>query len=210
MADKFPALDSVEDTTTGKTIDDSDFLSREKELMGDEFKTEQDGELLKDSDDEITDFKEQFPEVDGQEEPVAQESVQEEYEPFESSTSQFEGESKHLKEWKDRRDLEIDQRESANQKKKQEIVEKAQQTIDDFYDNYNTKKEQHSKELLKEQEEFLEKRDGFLKRGTLWDRVNEIVDEVGEVPNEARDKTRFKDLLKKLKGNDKAPGASGY
>lgn len=211
MADKFPALDSIEDNLPSEEVGDSDFLSREKELVGDEFQTEQDNEILRGSDDEINDFKEQFPEV-GDEESEPIEQVQPEEEEYtEISAPQFDGESKHLKEWQERRDLEIEQRESVNSKKKQEIVEKAQQTIDDFYDNYNTKKETHSKDLLKEEEEFLEKRDGFLKRGTLWDRVNEIVDEVGEVPTaDDRDKGRFKDLLKKLKGKADAPGAGGY
>lgn len=223
MADKFPALDHGDDNLTAEAggADDSDFLSREKELMGDEFKTDQDNDILRDEDNEINDFKEQFPEVDDSAEPAETSQPQpqddEEFEGFQTSSttnqgsSQFEGESKHLKEWKERRDLEISEREKVNEKKKQEIVTKAQQTIDDFYDNYNNKREQHSKEILKEQESFLEKRDGFLKRGTLWDRVNEIVDDMGEVSNQSdREKTRFTGLLKKLKGNENAPGAGGY
>lgn len=220
MADKFPALDSVDDNLANEgTGDDSDFLSREKELMGDEFKTEQDQDILEgnDEEDEINDFKQQFPEVDesSQPEPAAAPSQdEEEFEGFQSETpalAKFEGESKHLKEWKERRDLEISEREKVNQKKKEEIIAKAQQTIDDFYDNYNNKREQHSKEILKEQETFLEKRDGFLKRGTLWDRVNEIVDDMGEVSTQGdREKTKFTELLKKLKGKENAPGAGGY
>lgn len=213
MADKFPALDNVDD---GANADDSDFLSREKELMGDEFQTDQDQQVLQGSDDEINDFKEQFPEV-GDDEPQqtapAVAADEEEFEGFQSSESkpQFEGESKSLKEWKDRRDLEIGEREKVNETKKKDIVTKAQQTIDDFYDNYNNKREQHSKEILKEQESFLEKRDGFLKRGTLWDRVNEIVEEMGDVSTQGdREKTRFTGLLKKLKGKESVPGAGGY
>lgn len=210
MADKFPALDSVDDNIQ-EGGGDSDFLSREKELVGDEFQTEHDQDMLGGSDDEINDFKEQFPEVDKDNE--EQQESEEQFEGFESNdspTTKFEGESKHLNEWKQRRDLEIEEREKANEKKKQDIIGKAQQTIDDFYDNYNNKQEQQSKQVLKEEEEFLAKRDGFLKRGTLWDRVDEIVQDIGETSNDDRDKSRFTGLLKKLKGKENVPGAGGY
>lgn len=218
MADKFPSLDSIDKDVppTGSTedLEGSDFLSREKELLGNEFETENDKETLEESDDGINDFKEQFPEVEDSDEPETKEVKTEDDESAEPSTSKSadsQGESKHIKQWRERRDLEISEREKANSKKKKDIVSKAEQTIDDFYDNYNNKKEQHSKDVLKEQEQFLEKRDGFLKSGTLWDRVHELVDDVGEVPNESnRDKTRFKGLLGKLKGKESVPGAGGY
>ena len=126
-----------------------------------------------------------------------------EFEGFESSNGAAKelnlSESQAIKEWKQRRDLEIEEREKLNSKK-EEIIEKAKSTIDDFYENYNSKRDNHQKEILLEQEKFISKRDDFLKRGTLWDRVNELVTEVGELPgDESRDKTRFKELLTKLK-----------
>ncbi|KAK6464149.1 clathrin light chain [Scheffersomyces coipomensis] len=222
MADKFPAIETIDNDLPDVEGDnfESDFLSREKELVGDEFKTEQDKDILADEDNDINEFKEQFPEVDDSAAPqVAQvdDEDDDEFEGFGSNTSsapaaaKYEGESVHLKEWKERRDLEIKEREAANSKKKDDIVNKARQTVDDFYDNYNNKKEQHSKEILKEQEDYLEKRDKFLQRGTLWDRVNELVGEVGELPeSENRDKSKFKELLTKLKGKENVPGAGGY
>ena len=222
MADKFPALDSIDNEvpTNDSTEDvgESDFLSREKELLGDEFKTEDDKDALEGSDDEINDFKEQFPDVEDTKADEEEESETDDkgFEDdvntgFSSNASESIEDSKPIKEWKERRDLEISERENANSKKKEGIISKAQETIDDFYENYNNKKEKHSKDILKEQEEFLEKRDGFLKNGTLWDRVNELVEEVGELPDDGnRDKTRFKKLLGKLKGKENAPGAGGY
>lgn len=217
MADKFPEIDV---DTTGQDIE-GDFFSREKELVGDEFQTEHDSAVLAetqaDEDHEIQEFKDQFPEVGETEasaEPTvpAEEESDDEFEGFSSvpQTSAIKGESEPLKAWKERRDLEIEEREKANSKKKAEIIAAAQQSIDDFYDNHNNKKEEHAKQVLKEQDEFLEKRDGFLKRGTLWDRVNEIVDEAGEGSESSRDKSRFKGLLSKLKGKENVPGAGGY
>ncbi|KAG7665412.1 ELP2 [[Candida] subhashii] len=224
MADKFPEIETIgNDLPQDDELEGSDFLSRERELVGDEFTTEQDKEVLaqSDEDDEINEFKEQFPAVDDsvpEQQVVADEADEDdEFEDFGSAGAtttgehKFEGESQPLKEWKERRDLEISEREKANAKAKEDIIAKAQETIDDFYENYNLKKEEHSKQTLKEEEEFLEKRDGFLKRGTLWDRVNELVDEVGELPEaEGRDKSRFKGLLTKLKGKENVPGAGGY
>lgn len=216
MADKFPALDTIDGeipkNDSNEELGSSDFLAREKELVGDEFQTAQDKEVLAESDDEINEFKEQFPEVDDS---VKDEEPQEVEEPESddfapTQPNKFEGESKPLREWKERRDLEISEREKANAKRKEEIIAKAQQTIDDFYENYNIKKEKGSEEVSKEQEKFLEKRDNFLSNGTLWDRVNMLIDEAGELDSGERDKTRFKQLLGKLKGKENAPGASGY
>lgn len=219
MADKFPSLGSIDkDLPETNEELDSDFLAREKELIGDEFQTEQDKEALASEDEEINEFKSNFPEVgdDAAAEEASEDDDEDEdeFEGFGSSTAtqdKFAGESTHLKDWKASRELEISERESANSKKKDDIVSKAQQTIDDFYENYNTKKEQHAKEISDEQDKYLEKRDGFLKRGTLWNRVNELVDEVGVIPSDgSRDKSRFKDLLEKLKDKENAPGAAGY
>ncbi|RCK58977.1 Clathrin light chain [Candida viswanathii] len=205
MADKFPEIGSA----AGDDADfEGDFLSREKELVGDEFTTEEDSKILNDDeDDEINEFKEQFPEVDSSEPPVSQESIDkdakddddddgDDFDNFESNGVKELNlsESEPIKAWK----------------QQQEILEKAKSTIDDFYENYNLKKDNHSKDILTEQEKFLNKRDDFLGRGTLWDRVNELVQDVGELPDGDRDKTRFKELLTKLKGKENVPGAGGY
>lgn len=213
MADKYPELDVAADDQDF----DGDFLSREKELVGDEFKTAQDKDVLAESDDEIQEFKEQFPEVGDAADGIAapQELIDDDDDEFEGfgsapPSSNNLGESEPLKAWKERRDLEIDEREKANSKKKEDIIASARQNIDDFYENHSSKKEQHAKEVRAEEKEFLEKRDGFLKKGTLWDRVNELVDGVGELPDDGRDKSRFKGLLSKLKGKENVPGAGGY
>lgn len=203
--DKFPEID-----VDGEEIQ-GDFLAREKELMGDEFLTEHD--------EAITEFESKFPEVNDevdddvaelqQAPPVTRDS--------EEVTQSINGvkllnldDSEPIKEWRQRRDLEIEEREKANAKKKEDIRKKAEQTIDDFYSNYNEKKEKHAKEVVDEQTKFTEKGATFLSRGTLWDRVDELIKEVGEVPSEGRDKTRFKEVLTKLKGKENVPGAGGY
>lgn len=199
--DKFPEID-----VDGEQIE-GDFLQREQELMGDEFKTEQD--------DEVADSEEKFPEVDHhayepESAPVVEDNGAAEVAVAKDFSLLNLEDLEPIREWRQRRDLEIEEREKANAKKKEDIRAKAEQTIDDFYSNYNDKKEKHSKDIVDEETKFVEKRDAFLSRGTLWDRVDELVKEVGEVPSEGRDKSRFKEVLSKLKGKDNVPGAGGY
>lgn len=213
MADKFPEIDVAAEPQELE----GDFFARERELVGDEFKTEEDQQVLAESepeDNEIQEFKENFPEVGEQPAaPIVAEDDEDddEFEGFASQPAAINlEESQPLKEWAQRRQLEIEERDKQSAKKKAEIVAAAEQSIDDFYDNYNSKKEQLAEAVAKEEKEFLEKRDGFLARGTLWDRVNEIIDEVGDLDLNGRDKSRFKGLLTKLKGKENVPGAGGY
>lgn len=218
MADKFPALDSIDKDLPveegSENYGGSDFLSREKELVGDEFKTEDDKKAFEESDDEINDFKEQYPEVDYKNNPELEDTGAGQFaESNDSIHTQYEDgeEPKSIREWRARRELEISERDKANAKKKESIIQEARQTVDDFYDNYNSKKEENSKKVLEEQQAFLQKRDNFLKRGTFWDRVDELINEAGELPiDEKRDRSRLEGLLAKLKGKDNVPAAGGY
>jgi hypothetical protein len=49
--------------------------------------------------------------------------------------------STDIRQWREERNLQIQRREEISQKKKQEVIEQAKQAIDDFYENYNNKKE---------------------------------------------------------------------
>lgn len=201
MADDNPADDAAA------------FLLRENELLGDEFKTEHDLHVSE-SEDDLAEFKQQFPEVDlhPQDDVVASAELQDaDFSELQLAPVDAEAESAPLREWRERRALEIETRDNAGLAKKQEVVAKARQTIDDFYENYNQKLEDQAQARTKETEAFLEHRDKFLSRGTLWDRVDELIGQVRDVPEaDGRDKLRFASLLKSLKGKENAPGAGGY
>lgn len=211
MADKFPKID----VATEHQDLEGDLFARERELVGDEFKTEGDNVLANSDleDNEIQEFKEQFPEV-GDATPVSAENeagdADDEFEAFTSQPLNRLEESQPLREWAQQRQLEIEERERTYSAKKAETVAAAEKSIDDFYDNYNSKKEQQAQVGRKEEKEFLKRRDGFLMRGTLWDRVNEIIDDMAEMALDDRDKSCFKGLLTKLKGKENVPGAAGY
>ncbi|KAG7866441.1 hypothetical protein KL918_003338 [Ogataea parapolymorpha] len=217
MADKFPELEGIDGTDVA---DSGDFLKREKELLGNEFATEQD--KIAEDDDDFDDFKSQFPEVSTNANDVAPE-VESEEEPKEAIfeepvTNKFANlnleESVHIQEWRKARELEIAKRDELAAKKLEDIKKEAEKAIDDFYENYNNKKDEAVEATRREEAEFLEKRDRFLERGTVWDRVVELLS-LTKNSNASdlagyRDKSKFRDLLMSLKGKEDVPGAAGY
>lgn len=223
MADKFPALDGV-DLPNGDGEDAGAFLRREQEALGNEFAQPGDAAAL-DDDDEFSQFESQFPDVAAGDAAVenaaaaATENGVASPEPapaplFDDMTASaavdYSGELEAMRQWKELRDLEIAQRDDAAAAKKEAIKAEAQKALDDFYENYNSKKDRGVQETRDAAQDFADERDKFLDGdSTVWDRVHLLVDEVHHGLGE-RDKTRFKQVLDKLKGNAAAPGAAGY
>ncbi|ODV93149.1 hypothetical protein PACTADRAFT_51776 [Pachysolen tannophilus NRRL Y-2460] len=226
MSEKFPALQGVGDENLDQEDStQSDFLSREKQLLGDEFATDKDADLIKqaqddeeEDDEEVRNFENQFPDVNGENQHAEAEQDDDEYDDFkgekgaESNTFQHSSQilnkedSIPLKEWKERRDLEISKRDEIAKAKAADIKKKAQQGIDDFYESYNNKKQVGIENTRKRETEFLEKRDKFIEKGTIWSRSVELL----ELKSDKKDDDRFKQLLLKLSKDENAPGAAGY
>src|ERR1700722_6471597 len=76
-----------------------------------------------------------------------------------------------IKQWRERRDLSLQDREARSQEKKNETVKAAQQNIDDLYENYNSKKEKTIAQTRRDAEEFLESREDTSAGGTSWERI---------------------------------------
>ncbi|KAH6689284.1 clathrin light chain [Verticillium dahliae] len=92
-------------------------------------------------------------------------------------------------------------------------VKEARQNIDDFYENYNSKKEKSIAQTRKDAEQFLANREDTVSGGTSWERIAKLVDVSGKgVKGGAAGsgKERFRELLTSLKKDEKAPGAVGY
>lgn len=215
MADEFPEIEDVADVEV-EGAGQTDFLSREKELLGDEFATEQDGELAHE-DAEFEEFESSFPAVSSTPQYAEPESEPEEKAveiPVSSFGSLNLDDSEPIKAWKERRTLEVSKRDEIAKAKAEDLKDEAKKAIDDFYDNYNNKKDLSIEDTRKQEDEFLAKRDSFLERGTVWDRVVELLELTKNSssvdPANHRDKTRFKELLLALKGKENVPGAAGY
>ena len=124
-----------------------------------------------------------------------------------------EEESEHIKEWRGRRDAANAKRQAQFENQRRETIEDAQQNIDEFYENYNNKKEKSIAQTRKEAEEFLASREDTASGGTSWERIAKLVDLTGKGAKGGADgtaKERFRKLLISLKKDEKAPGADGY
>ena len=114
--------------------------------------------------------------------------------------------------WRERRDLALQHRADTADKKKAETIKAAQTAIDDFYENYNTKKDKTIAQTRKEAEEFLANREDTSAGGTSWERIAKLVDLSGKGAKggaSGTGKERFRELLVALKKDEKAPGAAG-
>lgn len=126
---------------------------------------------------------------------------------------ELEEEPEVIKEWRAKRDAEIARRDEISAEKKAETIKKAQQDIDDFYEEYNNKKEKGIAQTRREAEEFLSNIDDTTAGGTSWERIAKLVDLSGKgVAGGASGtgKERFREVLLSLRKDEKAPGVSGY
>lgn len=219
MADKFPALEDIDDIAqdveAGADDETNDAIASE------------------------ADFKKSFPSLDDEETEDAENAFQEDYPSLEEDTKATTGnvvtstesedpagytgletavkdlnlsESSAIKQWKERQELEIERRDQQAETKRKETTEKAQKAIDDFYENYNSKRDEGVKTTQKAAKEFLASiEDTSAAAGTTWDRALKLVDSSEKGSKDgSRDKTRFREILLSLKGDTDAPGAAGY
>lgn len=122
-------------------------------------------------------------------------------------------ESEFLKDWEVKRDLEIERRDKVSKEIFEDNQEKAHKAIDDFYENYNSKKEKEIAEVRETAAEFEKKRDAdSSSQGTTWSIAARLIEGLGSPVEgiEPADKKRFYELIETLKNDPKAPGAAGY
>ena len=89
----------------------------------------------------------------------------------------------------------------------------AQTAIDDFYENYNTKKEKTIAQTHKDAEDFLANREDTSAGGTSWERIAKLVDLSGKGAKggaAGTGKEKFRELLTTLRKDENAPGSTGY
>ncbi len=133
---------------------------------------------------------------------------------FQSSynSSSNEPEPEVIRQWRERRDLALQERSERSAQKQAETVKAAQQNIDDFYENYNLKKEKMIAQTRREAEEFMTNREDTSSGGTSWERIAKLVDLSGKGAKggaSGTGKERFRELLMGLRKDEKAPGAAG-
>ncbi|MCJ1261928.1 hypothetical protein MMC22_001797 [Lobaria immixta] len=124
-----------------------------------------------------------------------------------------EQEPEPMRQWRERRDLDLERRAKISAEKKAETIASAQKWTDEFYENYNRKKDKSLAKARKDEEEFLAGREDTSAGGTSWERIAKLVDLSGKGARggaAGTGKEKFRELLVGLKGDAKAPGAGGY
>lgn len=117
--------------------------------------------------------------------------------------------------WREKQAEEIAKRDEASSKRKEEIISKAERAIDDFYANYNQKKEKQISQNKEDEAVFIQARDDALAKGTTWERIADLIElqdsRSKTVARGTKDLSRMKEVLLALKREgDTAPNAAGY
>lgn len=180
--------------------------------------------------DTVKDFEEQFPDVDAvpagaivepqDEDDEPQINVAEVYPDIDQPSDQYVEQepqpeqytysepSVAVSQWQERRELEISDADRRNEQEKIELQEDAVKHIDEFYENYNKKKQQQLDQVKTEAENFLKQRDEFQQQdNTTWDRILQLINEDDSSTVGGRDRSKFKEILKNLSGKPNVPGA---
>ncbi|KAF8314971.1 clathrin light chain [Clavulina sp. PMI_390] len=176
---------------------------------------------------DLDQFESQYPDLDG----VSQ-STQPSFQPaflaqapsqpsFQTPlypTEAEEEEPEVIREWRTKQEEEIRQRDEASLKKKRETIAKAEQSIDDFYKDYNSKIERNVKQNKDSEVEFAAAQEAALSAGTTWSRISDLVElqnsqskTIARAGPGTTDLARYKEILLRLKREgENAPGAGGY
>jgi len=123
-----------------------------------------------------------------------------------------------IKQWREKQAEEIQARDEASKSRRQQTIAKAEHAIDQFYEEYATKKERNIRENKNEEAEFLESLSSSLTKGTTWERICDITElqnsqskTIARAGPGTTDLSRYKEVLLRLKREGTAaPGAAGY
>ncbi|GAA6061184.1 hypothetical protein JCM10212_002397 [Sporobolomyces blumeae] len=123
--------------------------------------------------------------------------------------------SEFIQSWRTQQAEQIAEREDKATQKKEETIAKARNAIDNFYKEYNAKKEKSIAQNKDDEEKFKSTQTDSLAHGTAWDRICQLVDLADSRSKTStkskQDLSRFKEVLLSLKREgENAPGAAGY
>ncbi|KAG8901883.1 hypothetical protein FRB99_005023 [Tulasnella sp. 403] len=135
-----------------------------------------------------------------------------------TTLEQPEEEPEVIKEWRHRQEELIRERDQAAEQKRQETISKAETAIDQFYKEYNSKKERNIAENKRAEEEYKNSLTDALASGTTWSRICDLIDlqnsqskTIARAGPGTTDLTRMKEVLLRLRREgENAPGAAGY
>ncbi|TDL18387.1 hypothetical protein BD410DRAFT_728524 [Rickenella mellea] len=189
-------------------------------------------------DDEIERFEDQFPDIGGHE-AFSPPATQQQTPSFGIPAAPFaprpqpsafsstpilqqplpeEDEPEVIKTWREKQAAEIKARDEASAARRQETIAKAERSIDQFYEDYNLKKERNIVDNKKQEQTYLASLTTSLSEGTTWSRIAELVElqnsqskTIARTGAGTTDLGRFREVVLRLRREGEgAPGAAGY
>ncbi|POY73533.1 hypothetical protein BMF94_3470 [Rhodotorula taiwanensis] len=132
-----------------------------------------------------------------------------------ATAPQDSGDSEIIRNWREQQKADIAKREEESARKKEDTIAKARNAIDNYYKDYNSKKEKAIAQNKDDEEAFKTQLSDSLAKGTTWERICTLVDlqdsRSKTTTKSKQDLTRFKELLLSLRREgETAPGAAGY
>lgn len=118
------------------------------------------------------------------------------------------------RQWREDQARLIAEREEKDQKANAHAIGQGHEWLDQFYAEYNSRKEKTIAANKAEEIKLAEERDAEIGRGTTWERIAGLVELANSQSKTTyrgtRDLSRMKELLLSLKRDEHAPGAGGY
>ena len=94
---------------------------------------------------------------------------------FSNTLPETEEDTEPIREWRERQAKEIEERNAAAREKRDEMANKAEKAIDQFYEDYNKQKEKNIRENKEKEAAFVEKLKEDIAKGTSWERVTDLI-----------------------------------
>ncbi|CAK9785221.1 unnamed protein product [Cutaneotrichosporon oleaginosum] len=137
---------------------------------------------------------------------------------FTNTLPETEEETEPIRQWREKQAEEIKRRNAADQEKRDEMANKAEKAIDQFYEDYNKQKEKNIRENKEHEAKFIEQLKDDIARGTTWERITDLIGLENSQSKTIRpsvaggsDLARMKEILLALRREgEKAPGATGF
>ncbi|KAI8089511.1 clathrin light chain [Halteromyces radiatus] len=112
-----------------------------------------------------------------------------------------------VRQWREKQQELIAQRDQEAENKKQETIQKAREDIDRFYEEYNEKKQKSIEENRAREENYQKDREETSSSNNIWERVVREFDVTNaKSGHHTRDVSRMKQVMLDLRKVDNAPG----
>lgn len=94
---------------------------------------------------------------------------------FANTLPETEEDTEPIRQWREQQVKDIEARNAAAAAKRDEMANKAEKAIDQFYEEYNKEKEKNIRENKEEEAKFVEKLNEDIAKGSTWERITDLI-----------------------------------